>query len=182
VIVVRHAEQLAQGTKNPSLSAAGWERGEALREVLSASDVEAVYSADLCRSVQTALPLARATGIPVRVHRFVSMEVDLLDGCIDVPEGTIEFLEEPISSWPDLADLVVERHRGSTALIVGHTTTIPMLLQRLLAIESPGPTIALEVYDDLFVVRIPEGDGVPTLIRAKYGSPATGWSAAVGSP
>ena len=181
VIVVRHAEQLAPGSENPDLAPEGWRRAEALRDTLAGFGLDAIYTADLCRSVQTVVPLARARSLPILVRRFVSEEVELLEGCTDTSPDDLEVLDESFADWTGLADFVVRRHRAERVLVVGHTTTIPILLQRLMGTETRRPKIALEVFDDLFIVTIPTV-GSPAMIHAKYGSPATGWSTPTVSP
>ncbi|MEO9898060.1 MAG: histidine phosphatase family protein [Paracoccaceae bacterium] len=60
VILLRHADRAAE-----VLNSKGIARANALPSALASYDIDAIYSPDLKRNLQTAAPLSKATGIPV---------------------------------------------------------------------------------------------------------------------
>src|SRR3546814_1202497 len=57
-VVVRHAEKVDDGSRDPSLTDAGRARAHALAELLRSRDVVAVYATDFRRTRDTAEPTA----------------------------------------------------------------------------------------------------------------------------
>src|ERR671920_988022 len=72
VLLVRHgqsqgnAERRFGGHSPTPLSELGRRQAEATANALAAEGVTAIYSSDLLRAIQTAEPLARATGLEIR--------------------------------------------------------------------------------------------------------------------
>ena len=72
LIVVRHGEsnynreRRWQGqSQDAILTDLGWQQAECCGDALKASPASALYSSDLSRSMQTAVAIARATGLPI---------------------------------------------------------------------------------------------------------------------
>jgi broad specificity phosphatase PhoE len=63
----------------------------------------------------------------------------------------------------------IRKHQGQTVLVVGHSNTVPAIVEALGA-KRPG-AICDSRYDDLFVVTI-AGDGKANAVHAKYGEPS----------
>ena len=125
VFVVRHAEKAAPtgaAEKDPDLSPAGSARAAALAEMLRDAQITAIFATEYKRTQQTAEPLARALQIEMTVH--------------------------PASDTAALVTQVKEA-RGN-ALVVGHSNTVPAILQALGA-EDPV-NIGDNDYDNVFVV------------------------------
>src|SRR3954463_8146995 len=87
VLLVRHgqsqgnAERRFGGHTATPLSQLGNAQAEATAHALAAEGVTAIYSSDLLRAVQTAEPLARATGLRIeRTSAFRERSVGLLEG------------------------------------------------------------------------------------------------------
>jgi broad specificity phosphatase PhoE len=141
VLLVRHAERAAQAGNDPPLSMAGEERAETLAHVAGDAGVSAVFVSEFQRTQQTAAPLAMALGLTP----------------IEIPAA-------------DVAALVTEirGRRGSTILVVGHSNTVPQIIDEL----GGGivPAIAENEFDNLYVLFIPRW-GSPRLVRLKYGEP-----------
>jgi broad specificity phosphatase PhoE len=57
-------------------------------------------------------------------------------------------------------------HKGGDVLVVGHSNTLPAILRELGIKKRFG--IALDEYDNLFVVRIAK-DGKATILHLHYG-------------
>lgn len=147
VIVVRHAEKAAVPGDDPPLSAAGEARARALREALRDARVQAVLVTQLQRTRLTAAPLTAALGLEPEV----------------VPvRGDVAAHARAV------AERVLSNHAGQTVLVVGHSNTVPAIVEAL----GGGAVDAIDerVYDDLFVVVRP-ADGAARLVHARYGSP-----------
>ena len=123
IFVVRHAEKAQGGDeKDPGLSEAGRARAESIAKVLKDAGITAIYATELKRTQQTAEPLARL------------MQLDL----------TIVPAKETAA--------LVSRLRATdgAALVVGHSNTVPQILQALGA--ATAVTIGEADYDNLFIV------------------------------
>ena len=120
--LVRHAEK--QGGDNPALTEAGVVRAEALADRLENAGIEAVWSTDYHRTMQTAEPLADRLDLDVQVY-----DPSDLAGFADQLEA-----------------------EGETALVVGHSNTTPQLAGLLGG--DPGPEIVeASEYDRLYVIN-----------------------------
>lgn len=150
VLVVRHAER-ADAAKpgarsgaepreemmaaDPELSAAGRARAEALASTLKDAGITEIFATEYKRTQQTAAPLAKLLGVTVQT----------------------------ISS-KDTAALVSRlKSVKGTALVVGHSNTVPDIIKGL-GIAAPV-TIGEADYDNLFVVTPGER---PALVRLHY--------------
>lgn len=142
VILVRHAE--LQGAamaepKNLPLSEAGEARAGRLATILKDAGIVAIYVTDFLRTKQTAQALAREIGV----------------------EPTALAKGDP----RELVERIRRSHDGQTVLLVGHTDTLPGLLQ---AFGHPAQThIDAQDYGKLFVL-VPKRDGPPTLLQLRY--------------
>ena len=144
VILVRHAEK-ADTTSDPTLSAAGVARANALADSLAHSGISGIIVTQLQRTRLTAEPLASRLGlVPVVVP-------------VGAP-GT--------DHGAAVAALLRDRFAGKTVLVVGHSNTVPAIIRAL------GITDAVTIpdweYDDLFTVHT-DAAGRPTLTRSRYG-------------
>ena len=140
LILVRHAERFAPESANgdPHLTPAGLSRAKTLARVLKHAGVNAIYTSRFVRTKETAKPLATQLEISPR-------------------EAT-----EAI----DLRDHIVSDNTGQTVLVVGHTDTLPALMNLLQA--NSGPAIAAHEFDNVFMVTLLEA-GKLTVTRVKYG-------------
>ena len=146
VILVRHAERAETPADDPPLSPQGQARAEELARVLAKAGVDAIYVSSLVRTGQTAAPLAKAAGLTPVTLPIVE----------NAPQPYVE----------ELVKRLRDGHWGQTVLVVSHSHTVAMIAEKLGA-----PTGALgNVYDRLFVITVPHGEGEPTLIAARYGA------------
>jgi len=144
VIVVRHAEKL-DDSRDPALNPAGLERASALAGVLKHAGLDAVYASQYQRTRLTAMPTAAQVGLTVRT--------EVIDGDID--------------TWARaFAVELGRRHPGESALVVGHSNTVPALVSALCRCQVEPLSEA--DYDRLFIVNRAGGDD-PVLIVARYG-------------
>ena len=144
IYVFRHAERLSEDDRDSPLSEAGRARAMALAHALEWSGIEEIYVTQYRRTRETANPVAASLGVPIRT--------DTTSG------GT-----EPARS---LARRVLERHRGGTILIVGHSNTVPAIVHALGGPELPE--LASTRYGDLFILTILP-DGTARTVRAQVG-------------
>jgi broad specificity phosphatase PhoE len=140
VILIRHAERLAAppGNNDPHLSAAGKARAKLLVRVLSQANVSAIYTSNFVRTIETAQPLADALGIsPIKASDAEDIKKDIL-----------------------------LKHAGKTVLVVGHTDTVPEVIQ--LFGDNSGHEIDEDEFDNMFVATVLDESSV-RVTRLKYG-------------
>lgn len=151
VYLVRHAEKSSDDSRDPSLSAAGVARAQALADALRHVGLQAVYATQYRRTQQTAAPAALAAGVKVTVRAASG------DAAADAAAFAAELRE---------------RHAGAGAvLVVGHSNTVPALAQALLAGAAAVAPMSEDEYDRLQLVTIPgQAQGAPRLLVARYGA------------
>jgi broad specificity phosphatase PhoE len=130
IFIVRHCEKAMESTDNPNLSDAGSNRAMHLAEILNTTGLEAIYSTDTKRTLQTAEPLAKAAGLSPLIY-------------------------EPRDA--NFANLL--RKSGKKTLVVGHSNTVPELLNQLTGTKNYQPS---DVYGDLWVLTV-QGEQVSVL-------------------
>ena len=140
VILVRHAEKdtVLLGS-DPPLSAAGIVRARELARVLGQVKISAIYVTPWQRTRQTAQPLATRLGDTLTV--------------VDAIDETVERLRT--------------RHHGQIVLVVGHSNTVPQIIERLTG--QPVPPYTEGEYDPLYVVTLVPGRRA-RVVRLHYGA------------
>jgi broad specificity phosphatase PhoE len=140
IYLVRHAEKEAAGP-DPALSAAGRQRATELGRLLQDAGIEAIYSTDVTRTLETATPLAQQRGLQIRIYDWDGME--------------------------ELAASLLRQ--GGRYLVVGHSDTTPELVGLLGG--EPGTAIdEADEYDRLYVVSVAP-DGKVTSELRRFGRP-----------
>ncbi|MDI9239303.1 phosphoglycerate mutase family protein [Lysobacter sp. LF1] len=134
-ILVRHAEKVADGSKDPPLTADGEQRAQALSRRLASTPLSAVYATGFQRTQQTAAPTAHA-------HK---LDVITYDAKLPAPQ---------------LAAQLRRDHARGTVLVVGHSNTIPDIATALCG--CPAAPMSEAEYDRLTTVRI-DAEGHATL-------------------
>ena len=145
VIVVRHAEKAADDPRDPTLSEAGQARALALAKTLEHASLDAVYSTQYRRTRLTADPAAKAAALEVQVRP------------IDGGNAT--------RYAADLARDLRALPTGSTALVVGHSNTVPELVQ---AISGQAAAPMPESEFDRYTVIILDADGQARISTSRY--------------
>jgi broad specificity phosphatase PhoE len=132
VVVVRHAEKVMDSNPDPALSDQGQARAVLLARMFGdlrlKDHIDAIYVSPALRSRLTAAPLAARLGV--------------------APEVVSQ--DDPRS----LARRVLHEHRGGRILIVGHTDTMPALVEALSGIKDIPPIGTLE-YSTMYIVSVP---------------------------
>ena len=138
IIVVRHAERANAMTADAPLSPAGEERARVLAKALGDAGVRRIFVTEVRRVQQTAEPLA------ARLH---------LEPVVIPQKNTAELVKQLKALGDD-----------ETVLVVGHTTTIPAIVEGLGATVAP---VADAEYDRMvFVVT---GPGKAHVVTLRYG-------------
>jgi len=109
IILVRHAEKAEDGTKNPPLSENGRQRAQKLVDFLAFEKIDAIYATPYLRTRQTVEPLSKDKNVDI---------VEYLPGKSE--ETTRELL----------------KNVGKTTVVVGHSNTIPLLVNTLIGEEK----------------------------------------------
>lgn len=145
LIVIRHGEtawnrdRRLQGQLDVPLNDFGVAQADALAQVLADEPIEAVYSSDLTRTMQTAAPLAEVLGVPVRQERR------LRERCYGALQGmtyaeVAEQRPEDFARWqarvPDYAP-----PEGGESLLSFHERAVETVLE--LVRRHPGGRIAV---------------------------------------
>jgi broad specificity phosphatase PhoE len=143
IVLVRHADiELPANSLDPALSAAGRIRAEILAESVAPAGVAAIFTSALLRTKQTVAPLADRLGIPSQ----------------EAPEPLI------------LAEKIRTGTLGETVLIVGHSNTVPAMIEAL-GVLPPIPVITEREFDNLYLVTT--AGKTARLLHLKYGSRTT---------
>ncbi len=176
VLVVRHAEKDPASTPTNLDAEAGLPRARALAAIAEREGVAAIYSTPFCRTVQTAQPSAKALALPI--HLLVEAGLgDDLGRCAPPIEARTVAVGGAFAPPAQAARLLGE-HRGRTVLVVGHSNTVPALVEALGATslcpalvprdDAGRCELPEERYGDLFTVRV-EAAGGAELDAATYG-------------
>jgi broad specificity phosphatase PhoE len=147
VYLVRHAEKASWSSDRDldafqPLSPEGITRAVALAERLKTAGIAAVYTSRTTRTIETAVPLVQAAGIPITA-----------DDATTKPDAMAAFLAR-----------LREKHAADKAvLIVGHSNTLPELLAKLgaapdcyarLNITGEPGKLLIEGYEGLWRVDL----------------------------
>ena len=165
VLLIRHGQSEGNaagrfgGHTATPLSARGRKQAEATAQALSAENLSAIYSSDLSRAVETAMPLARLTGLDVeQTDAFRERGVGVMEGLTfeeaasQHPEQYAALIRrdfehvllggESYRQTLDRAsrklDRAIEQHRGGRICVFSHTGTICILVLHLMgALDAP---------------------------------------------
>ena len=135
IFIVRHCEKAMESTDNPNLAEEGKKRAAHLAEILKNTGIEAVYSTNYKRTMQTAEPLATVLKITPTAY------------------------EPREAAFGEML-----RKSGKKVLVVGHSNTVPDLLNQLSGTKNYQPN---DGYGDLWVVTIQEGQA-PVIVKLSY--------------
>jgi broad specificity phosphatase PhoE len=145
IVLVRHAEKQLGAISDSPLSPQGESRASRLAAMFGDAEplgrIHKIYVTDTRRTQQTAAGLVQRLGISPEV----------VDAKTDAAE---------------LARKVLRENRGSRALIVGHSNTIPEIVTALAHIKNVPP-IGEDEFDTIYVVTVPT-IGKVSVLRFKY--------------
>jgi broad specificity phosphatase PhoE len=138
-ILLRHAETSGGGS-NPALSTAGMARADELRRMLGPLSINAIYSTNFNRTMQTVQPVAAEKGLTTQQY-------------------------DPFTPAP-LIDQSLENHPKGVVLIVGHSNTVPAFLNAMTGTNTYTDLPESE-YDNLYIVHV-SARGDATVTHLKY--------------
>jgi broad specificity phosphatase PhoE len=138
VVLVRHAEKTAP-TGDVSISELGRVRAQALAHVLADLNIRSIFVTEFKRTKETAAPSVEKFHVEPQV--VAANEVDALVAKVRATTT------------------------GGVALVVGHSNTVPTIIEKL----GAGPVKAIEdsEYDHLYIVTL-EG-GKARLLSLRFG-------------
>src|SRR5687768_641949 len=108
-ILIRHAEKGNDGTEDPDLTEQGISRAEKLSEMLRNTPIAAIYTTNYKRTRNTVAPLAKIHDTNVQPYEAFK---------------------------PDVIEDMLEKHRGGTVVISGHSNTTPWTANLLTGSET----------------------------------------------
>ena len=137
IVLVRHADKMS-GQGDVALSPAGMKRRDALMEVLKNSSLSVIVRTNALRSKETTKLIAdKLKLVPVEIKRSSTEQNDM--------------------------EQAVRANLPGVALVVGHSETLPGLIEAL-----GGPNVEVNTFDNLFVIV--RARGVTQFIRGRYGA------------
>jgi broad specificity phosphatase PhoE len=136
LLFIRHAEKTRDGNADPGLTEQGKLRAIHWAEVFKDAGLDAVFSTDTKRTKSTAKPTANEYNFDVVVYN--TRTIDIVQFAID--------------------------NQGKTILVVGHSNTIPNLVNALLGKEKYSQ-IEDNNNSNLYVVTIVNGESKTTLLH-----------------
>ena len=143
VYIVRHAEKdTTANPADPTLSAQGQARAQALRQLLVRRQPAALFTTNTIRTRATLAPLAEALKLEPQEY--------------DPRRGR------------DLADRINKEYAGKSVVIVGHSNTVLSLIDDF-GLVPPVDEIGENDYEYLFTIRLAEGI-MPTVDMSGYGA------------
>jgi 2,3-bisphosphoglycerate-dependent phosphoglycerate mutase len=165
VVLIRHgqsqgnAEGRFGGHTDTPLAPLGRKQAEATARALANETLEAIYSSDLPRAIETASPLAQLTGVELQpAEAFRERSVGVMEGLTfeeaaeQHPEqyGALlrrdfehvllggESYRQTLDRASQKLDEAIEQHRGGRIAIFTHTGTICILVLHLMgALDAP---------------------------------------------
>lgn len=145
VVVVRHAEKDDEDKRDPPLSGTGEVRAQALAATLAAAGLDRAIATQYRRTRQTAAPAAAAAGIAVEVR-----EVNADNAASYGATLTADLRAMPA---------------GSTILVVGHSNTVPGIVQ---ALSGQAAEAMPETEYDRYTLVLLDADGGARVITSRY--------------
>jgi broad specificity phosphatase PhoE len=127
IILVRHAEKEVSTDKDPDLSAAGKQRALKLAEMLSKTQLDAVYSTHFKRTESTVAMVA----------------------------GEHQLTIANYNGKADELDAILAKHAGQTILICGHSNTTPAFVNELIG-KDDYKTFDDTDYGNFIIVTLSE--------------------------
>ncbi len=131
IIVMRDAEKATLPAEDPSLSMAGEGRAQELAHVLGQAPseyrIQGIFVSEFRRTQETVRPLANRLGVPVIVV--------------------------PAADTALVAERARDEYRGGHVLIVGHSNTVPAIVEKLSGQKIPA--MAESEYGIVYLVALP---------------------------
>jgi len=137
----RHAEKDTLPKSNPVLNDIGYERAFKLADIFRKTKVDKIYSTFYNRTMHTVDSLATTKGISTSIYTPGKMK--------------------------DTSQEIQTAKEDKNFVVVGHSNTIPGMVNLLMGRQILTQNINENTYDDFFVIDVKEGEE-PQLYRFKY--------------
>ncbi len=124
IILLRHAEKVLDKTKDPILTDEGKRRAERLRFLFSDIKIDKIFSSPYIRTKMTVADLAKSKSLQVE----------------DYDPKDLNF-----------AKYLLEKEQGKTIVVVGHSNTTPILVNKLIG-EDKFNQLSEDVYSKLWIL------------------------------
>ena len=138
LMFIRHAEKIEFSGMDPQLTEEGIERSKKWAAFFEKRGIDAIYSTKTKRTLSTAAPISELTNIDIIVYDARTVDIKLL----------------------------AKVNKGKTVVIVGHSNTIPKMVNKLLGEERYG-LIEDDNHGNLYVVTIENGKATAGLMNIK---------------
>ena len=109
IILLRHAEKVLDGSKDPNLTEIGEQRAEKLRYMFSDIKIDNIFSTPYIRTQKTVEKLANEKALKIETYDPKDL---------------------------NFTDFLFQNVKGSTVVIVGHSNSIPQLVNKLIGNEK----------------------------------------------
>lgn len=139
LVLTRHAEK-ENSKGDPKLTDAGTKRAENLKDILIPLQPERCFTTSPARCVLTTMPLAKAIKSPNAHYQA--------------------------TDYYSLFDTIIKEHKAKKAVIVGHSNTIPEMLNLLIG-EKKYDEFGENEYSRLFLV-VTKGLGESEVLELTY--------------
>jgi phosphohistidine phosphatase SixA len=146
LVLVRHGEKATDDPRDPSLSEAGLLRAAALVRLLGETKFTHAFTSEFKRTRDFAAPLAAKHGLTATT----------------VPGKDLDLLAAKLAALPE----------GSTALVVGHSNTLPAVAKKLGVLLTGlvnGTDLRDDEYDRCAVITLGREGDFPALLELRYG-------------
>ena len=139
-ILLRHAEKVSDGSKNPNLTAAGKKRAENLVTLFKNTSIHNVYSTSFIRTRETVEPLAKAKAVAITEYEAFK---------------------------PEVIDMILKDFEGRTVVICGHSNSIPWIANYLTGTEK-FTNFDDNDYSNLLIITVAERGKVTSVTWLNY--------------
>jgi phosphohistidine phosphatase SixA len=142
IFIVRHAEK-ASSERDTALSDVGFKRADCLAKTLRDAQIKSGFVTEFKRTQQTAEPEMKQAGVTATVV--------------------------PAADFAQTAALAKKAAATGNVLIVGHSNTVPQIVQSLAGEATSGQAAAMSdsEYDRLTIVQF-SGDAKPQVTTLHY--------------
>lgn len=137
IYILRHAEKTDSTSKDPDLSSAGIKHANYWKKVLQYIEFDRIFTTDYIRNIKTAKIMSEKFKVTPEIYYPMSFEI-------------LKFIQEV---------------QGQKVLIIGHSNTIPDMVNRLID-ESKYPPMSHKNYNLMYLITINKnGDTSSSLIH-----------------
>jgi len=136
IILLRHAEKDTINGQDPPLSAMGKKRAKRLAKQFPKVSPNAFYSTNFIRTKETVTPWSKLAGKQIKIY--------------------------DAAKQPEFASMLTKQ-KGKTIVVVGHSNTIPQLVNLIIGKDKYSPLPDAE-YSKIFIVTIKNGKAEDKLI------------------